>query len=350
MRVGRDNYNFRTGAYAGGDYPAYRYGKPQPKKAPYPIYRGEKRKSVIHRVMDILRDWRQSPFEHEGSARAGVRSALCLQGFDWYRADCEAAAIVAESLRLLGAKRPTWEQGQREYVTPRENCWRCGGEISEDMLFGKVAIGFCSEECARFSMSGRDYESSLRYTQMYVAAEEAIKRSRNPARPCEYCATLFRPTKVDRRFCSNRCADAANVILHPISCKVCRKSFKPWRGSSTYCSYVCLGIDRRKNPDVECIQCGKSFRRRGEKGRAARFCSRECAVAHRSVPEFQRICECCGTEFVAASPKATFCSTTCAQIVSKFRNERPPARISPPVLDYLFRRQGLRITAERMAA
>ncbi|OWK20076.1 hypothetical protein AJ88_33085 [Mesorhizobium amorphae CCBAU 01583] len=61
------------------------------KLAKHPIFGADKRKHVVNQMMDVMADWRLSPFEFEGSCRAGLRSALCLAGHSWQRADDEAA-------------------------------------------------------------------------------------------------------------------------------------------------------------------------------------------------------------------------------------------------------------------
>lgn len=53
---------------------AMRPGKVQP------IYRGEKREHMVSKIMDIMRDWRSSPFEHEGSYHHGLRSGALPAG------------------------------------------------------------------------------------------------------------------------------------------------------------------------------------------------------------------------------------------------------------------------------
>ena len=71
----------------------YRYGSDQ-KVSLAQIFKGEKREAAVGGVLMHLRDWRFSPFEREGECRAGVRSALCLEGHSWHRSDAEAASLV----------------------------------------------------------------------------------------------------------------------------------------------------------------------------------------------------------------------------------------------------------------
>lgn len=315
-----------------------------------PVMSKDKRRHVVELVIDMMRPWNQTPFEHEGAIRHGIRSGLCLEGYGWQRSDAEASAILAQALRIIGVPRPTWEQGQREYADPRENCVRCAVELPEDMR--NVGARFCSEECARFAIQHRDFETRTMQDTMYQAAQYAIQRLKHRARCCERCDTPYRPLLNHSRFCSKECADLAAVVLEAIDCRNCGATFQPKNRYAVYCSRICSSEGRVTTPERQCVQCNKTFRRAiGNIEGRGKFCSRECAVAARSSINLHRECECCGTPYTTSSHKALYCSKRCAQIVSGFRVGRNlPKRISPPVLDYLFRRQGLRITTDRMAA
>ena len=71
---------------------------------------------LVESCAAILGRWRSSAFEFEASCRHGLRSGFCLAGESWARADVMAAEIVRESLHRIGARRPTWEEGQPEYT------------------------------------------------------------------------------------------------------------------------------------------------------------------------------------------------------------------------------------------
>lgn len=266
-------------------YSEWRYGSGRPitlagpAKHP-PIFRGEKRRHVIDEAMDLMRDWRYSHFEFEGATRAGIRAALCLQGYGWHRSDQQTSEIVAEALSLLGAKRPTWNEGQPEYTTPRENCQQCRGPLDDTQI--AHADRFCSAECAKIAITRRIFEGSSKTDQAYIRAYRVIWISRKPTLICE--------------------------------------------------------------------QCGKAFKQRGENG-TAKFCSETCYYTNikQRAPTISGECLYCESAFVAKHPKAAYCSKTCKARVSNIRRGHV-IRISPPVLDYLFRQQGLRITCERVAA
>lgn len=362
MRKGRrGDHLWRNGLWSGwGEYRHHASSAPPvtlagPKteagsKKPLPILRGQKRRHVINKAIDVLRDWRKSPFEHEGAVRAGIRSALCLCGHGWHRSDEQAAEIVAAALHAIGAVRPTWEQGQREYVEPRENCARCAVELPDEMR--NVGARFCSEECARFAIEYRDFEIRSMSDAMYKAAQDVIMRSKHHTRNCVRCNNPYRPLFGQSRFCSKECADLAAVVLPAIDCGNCGRTFKPKNRYIAYCSRTCAAEARVVAPERACETCGKSFRRAiGNSAGRGKYCSRQCAVAARSVVHLHKVCACCGAHFTAKGSKAKFCSMRCAQLANTFAHGRPPKRIAPLVLDYLFRTQGLRITGEvRVAA
>lgn len=306
MAKGRDNANWKHGLRAG--WTEYRYGTENarpislagPKRIAL-IFRGEKRSHAIDRAMDVLRDWRQSPFEHEGATRAGIRSALCLRGYDWRRSDWQAEEIVSGALRLLGAERPTWEQGQRHYIEARENCKWCGVELDP----GDQVAGFCSVEHARAAHIHWGFEARSTADTAFAAVDRAMRRLVQKPRACAECAKKFRPQREgsDQRFCSLQC-----VAVHR----------------------------KKETTERACEHCGTVFRP-DRANLDARFCSQKCAYEHRSVIEISKTCACCGSRFIASGHKALYCSTTCTQIVSKIKHGRPPRRISPPVFDYVFK-------------
>lgn len=348
MKNRQGEHLWQHGLFSG--WTEYRYGASKPSGQPEPILTGQKRQKAISLTVSVLRDWRLSPFEHEGTARAGLRSAFCLQGYDWRRSDAEAASIVAEGQRRLRAVRPSWEEGQHRYTVGRENCLRCGVALPEEML--NVGARFCCQECARFAITYWDFEERTNQDAAYRSAQDVIQRSKHHTRSCEHCGKPFLPMFGHNRFCSRECANAAAIVLKPKDCLNCGKTFQPRNRYSLYCSFECAGEARISAPERQCAHCGKTFRRAigNAKGRGI-YCSKACAYAARGKVEVMKTCECCGTPFIANGAKALYCSTTCAQIVSKLKHGRRIARISPPVLDYLFRRQGLRITSEvRLAA
>lgn len=308
---------------------AYRHGTSKPislasPNLTTPIFSGARRKHAVSAVMDVLRDWRLSPFEHEAGAIAGLRSGLCLKGYGFARSETEAYALVADGLRILGAKRPTWEQGQREYVDPRENCAWCGGPKDEFQTVSR----FCSPRCASLAVMHRGYEDKARDDVGRARTLKLARRLTRKPRDCLHCGKAFHPEEeaLATKFCSRTCAydfqhtEAAKTIEH--NCATCGASFRSVLKRAMYCSPVCNNTAQR--------------RKRGVMPRGQTFA---------------RTCECCGTAFETTSPKAIFCSTNCVRLVSRLKTgNNAPKRVSPLVLDYLLHGQGLAITDERMAA
>jgi hypothetical protein len=126
----------------------YRYGprlKPPGKKA--------RKLGIAHRdrlaklVADLTRRGIEaggpSRFLYEAACRAGIRSGLCVSGWRWTEADAAACDAVSRGLAIAGAVRPSWIDGQPEYVPiERTRCQRCGRPMSE---YGRR---FCSHICS----------------------------------------------------------------------------------------------------------------------------------------------------------------------------------------------------------
>lgn len=320
MAKGRSSHFFRHGLF--GSYTDYRYAASTVRQKKHErVFRGDKRRHVINMVMNVLRDWRQSPFEFEGAARAGLRSGLCLQGYNWRQADDAAAEIVAEALLLLGAVRPTWEQGQREYVEPRENCAWCGGPRDP---FQRSAR-FCSPDCAKSAALTRGYEGKARDDRARALMLALARRTKNQKRTCLHCHASFYPesNSSSMKFCSHTCAyqhrhtTAARVF--DCRCLICDTPFKAKLAGAMYCSRACAATAHR--------------RRRG--------------IGPTEV--LTRICEACGSTFETTSKTALCCSNNCKVFHQSVRNGKAKW-VTARVLDYLFRQQGLRITCEKMAA
>ena len=70
------------------------------------------RRRLVDTIADVCRGAQPSPFRYEAIARHALRAGFCLEGWGWEKADLTAAEIVAAALRLLGAKRPDWYEGQ----------------------------------------------------------------------------------------------------------------------------------------------------------------------------------------------------------------------------------------------
>lgn len=89
-----------------------------------------------------------SIFGLEGPLRATIRSDLCLVGWRWRDADNMARELLEDAFRKLHAMRPSWYEGQREWVIhegvliERTRCMTCGKKLPEGHK------KFCSRLCA----------------------------------------------------------------------------------------------------------------------------------------------------------------------------------------------------------
>lgn len=310
-------------------YRTYRYGSAAPVTLPR-VFTGEKRKSAVQRVMDVLRDWRSTPFEHEGSVRTGIRASLCLQKHPWQVADNEAIALVGEALHLLGAKRPSWLEGQPQYTIPVENCQNCGGPLDADDIANHRR--FCSQECTGAARQYRaDWHAKVEAIARSVAWY-AVSREKQPERPCEVCGKRFRPGTLDymrkTETCSPECARELVARRQPErECAGCGVRFKPTVGHGKFHSIECREAHRsrtriaatvEKNAPRPCDQCGKQF----TPSRAdARFCGERCNWQHKNEWDKKRRREAsaprpcenpeCGEIFEPETARARFCSTKC---------------------------------------
>src|SRR5690606_7695490 len=95
-------------------------------------------KHLVESVVTILKSADPTPFAFEASCRHGLRSRLTLEGWNWKDADDTAADIVATALRQIGAKRPTWAEGQPDWaqngsgtMIERTRCIRCRGPLPD---------------------------------------------------------------------------------------------------------------------------------------------------------------------------------------------------------------------------
>jgi hypothetical protein len=340
---GRNNVHYRHGGLAG--WTEYRYGDPKAKpitlagKKPKQIFKGKDRDRLVDKVMDALRDWRQSPFENEGPVRAGLRSALCMKGHGWHPSDHEASEIVRESLRRIGAVRPTWEQGQRYYADPRENCRWCFGSIAEEDMSGNRNRLFCSDHCRRAAYVHWNMKNASKGNAMEREAYRAIYSERLPDRQCESCHKAFKPNSAQRstRFCSLRCAQAERRLEIPERpCEQCQKMFRPPSGNlaAKFCGRKCADKAKRIYQPRRCQMCATTFIPRREENY---FCSDPCARRARSFREVECQCQYCRETFIAKRPDAIYCSTACMRSAYRIDTGRVK-KLSRPVFDYLFTR------------
>lgn len=326
-------------------YTEYRYGSKMKVKMPSLIFTGEARNHKIQKVMDAMSDWRSTPFEHEGAMVAGLRSSLCLEGHSWGRSDLEAHSLVSQTLKKMGAVRPTWDQGQREYSLPEEYCNWCYIEMPEDQYRGIRKGRFCSPVCAKAAIQYRDYETTLRDSAIARSAQAIIRREALPERQCKFCLTMFKPFNPDSKdltFCSRECADQSRRKYSEIPCGCCGKLFRQMRADHRYCSADCFNT---ASHPTECKQCHKRFI---AKRFGAMFCSNNCSQTHRRAQELisagktyipagmliQKKCLVCNGDFMTAREYAFMCGRRCQKRLEGIRKAK---RLSPPVFDWYFK-------------
>src|SRR5690606_38335342 len=163
---------------------------------------GRRREALVVRVMRVLDQHNFTIFEFEGFCRHQLRSKFCLEGMSWEKADHNAAEIVGAALRRLGAKRPSWEEGQprwteRGYIfVERTRCVQCGWKLPEGNKL------YCSSRCF-------EAKRMERHREQRNAQRLAWRLKRRTTHTCEQCGRDF-DRYVERsrgtpRFCSRAC-------------------------------------------------------------------------------------------------------------------------------------------------
>jgi hypothetical protein len=280
------------------------------RSAPPPpaIFAGRERLRVVRRLAQAMNAWVSSAFEQEGDMRAAIRSQLCLQGHAWKTADHEAAGLVAQALKLRGAVRPNWDEGQREYTRVDGFCIQCGGpvELGETTRRGR----YCSVKCARAARIMCQGEGRQLIGASLKNAGLTIKRESFERVECQVCTKPFLPYGADARrgkYCSFACAGIARRKLEPIPCRHCGTSFQPRRSQQIYCSPECQGHERRQLDERQCKQCQQPFR----PTTAQRiYCGMECRNKAMLI-HMERKCVQCGQKFKPRGNDQILCGIRC---------------------------------------
>jgi predicted nucleic acid-binding Zn ribbon protein len=157
----------------------------------------------------IMREARPTPFRVEAVCRHTLRVSLIFNSWSWAEADNEAALIVQAALQIVGAKRPSPQEGQPEWaqeaVLPilREHCMRCRKPLPPGHW------KYCSSICG--AAADADRVRFLDREERY--AKEKVWRAawaeRQPARDCPTCQRSFRPKRPRQIYCSRSCRDEA---------------------------------------------------------------------------------------------------------------------------------------------
>jgi hypothetical protein len=288
------------------------------QKPPPPIFNKDKRKHLIQTLFDAMQDWRYSPFQYEGPTRNQIRSALCLAGYDWNRADQEAAYLVGEVLK--GYVRPSYNEGQQSHTASIATCRGCGGGLDDyEITHG---IRYCCDECRRIGQ--------LRTTGLNPGfIDLGPTKCENPR-----CATVFFPRNTFQRFCCRECAvEGRGLVLPMKDCQFCGTPFQPANTSALYCSPKCnqktkdavqkAKRDAAREPlaEIECSFCRKPFTPTWP---GTRYCNKKCASnasyarnagAKSAAARLELRCWACGSELKNATTAAMkFCDSRCRGI------------------------------------
>jgi hypothetical protein len=126
----------------------------------------------------------------------------------WPLADVVAQIIVRRALRRIGARRPRWHEGQREYtrIESRATCAHCERPITRESF---QTVTYCSETCRQRAKSLRQAAANREEQARYSATWRAAHRERGEVRACQLCGRDFRALdyagKKPQRFCSLQC-------------------------------------------------------------------------------------------------------------------------------------------------
>lgn len=170
--------------------------------------RRERRIAIRDALAEMMRTAEPTAFALEAPGRYALRVILICGGWTWGQADTEAALLVMAALQYVGAKRPTWKQGQPEYTQDghaprtRERCARCAKPLPEGNY------RWCSDVCFHAAL----YDRRRRRDMDEINAKERIYRAawseRQPPRECKACGRTFRPKRNNAQvYCSVACRD-----------------------------------------------------------------------------------------------------------------------------------------------
>lgn len=113
----------------------------------------DRHRALVLRIVNIIRTQiaegrLATPFGLDGPMRHAVRGKLCLEGWGWSEADEAAKHVLSECYVMLRAERPSWNEGQPDWVThggqliERTRCARCHKPLQGEQK------KFCSSLCA----------------------------------------------------------------------------------------------------------------------------------------------------------------------------------------------------------
>jgi hypothetical protein len=148
----------------------------KPRKARAPRLTAGRRKALVERCAAILRAGEPTCFAFEATCRHSLRAGLCLNGWSWARADADAADIVAQSLRRIGAERPAWREGQPRYTqegfcpVERTRCAWCAKPLPAEKFL------YCCTTCSQRARQVRRVRDERAY-------DYAVRRAHDWGQP-----------------------------------------------------------------------------------------------------------------------------------------------------------------------
>lgn len=236
----------------------------------------DRQRHIVGVIASILRQGEPTHFAFEAACRHGLRIRLIFAGVRWADADRAALEIVAAALRQIGARRPTWYQGQPAYTeqgyapTLIENCKRCHKPLPDPTTNGGWNTKFCSNACRRSYQHRGEQMTQREYTKALKAASEVKRLEKQTT--CGCCGVLFVPKKAlwppappDKpRFCSNSCSrkhtlakqrQARGLSLDRRRCQWCSKMFKPIKTHIRFCSITCANRARHRARKASAFTC-----------------------------------------------------------------------------------------------
>ncbi len=230
----------KSGGLAG--WTEYRYGSTK-KPTVATIYNARRSSEIINQLLDIVADWRLTPFENEGPCRASIRTGLVLEGHRWMVADHQAAVLLAETFKRGGHARPSWQEGQRYHANGTEYCVGCSLPLDDDAAVRGQR--FCSPNCAKRFLDQREIRDRKHDDGISLKAQYLIAKRKKPSRSCVHCAKEFHPTNTHgQECCSYQCAAVyrykKNAMEMPIrQCEACGADYQPNTPKARYCSKKC---------------------------------------------------------------------------------------------------------------
>jgi hypothetical protein len=172
------------------------------------------RQAKVREIADVLRDAEPTPFALQAACTHAIRAKLCLDGWPYTVAHAEADKLVKAALDLVGAKRPSWAQGQPEWTQEgvrtreRTTCARCARPLPEGHF------KWCSHNCKRAAGEDKWRQQNRQEFNAKQRAYRAAWSAKQPSRACAECGTEFKPkspTNPNAKHCSVRCRNRANA-------------------------------------------------------------------------------------------------------------------------------------------